>query len=127
MFCPNLSFRLTRIRSYFLTITALAMIGAGGLAASRAGAHSSLESGTSGSAAPVAKPNRPLTGCAGDGWIATNSVGAPDPRYGQTAVWTGTEMIVWGTQIGYINTGARYNPATDSWTPTTITGAPSPR
>ena len=37
-----------------------------------------------------------------------------------TAVWTGSEMIVWG---GYgengtpMNSGGKYNPATDSWTP----------
>ena len=43
----------------------------------------------------------------------------PEARYFHTAVWTGTEMIIWG---GYwdrqSNTGGRYNPATDSWLPT---------
>ena len=34
-----------------------------------------------------------------------------------TAVWTGSEMIVWGgTGANYFNTGGRYNPNTDSWT-----------
>ncbi len=36
-------------------------------------------------------------------------------------VWTGTEMIVWGGNdwlfLGDLGDGARYNPATDSWTP----------
>ncbi len=45
-----------------------------------------------------------------------------------TAVWTGTEMIVWGGWNGSnLNTGARYNPTTDSWALTTMTNAPSAR
>ena len=38
-------------------------------------------------------------------------------------------MIVWGgiTTSGYVNTGGRYNPTTDSWIPTTTTGAPGAR
>jgi hypothetical protein len=45
-------------------------------------------------------------------------------------VWTGSEMIVWGGEIGNspFNTGGRYNPAADSWTAnTTTTGAPAAR
>ena len=50
----------------------------------------------------------------------------PDRRFQHTAVWTGTEMIVWGgNHDGYLNTGGRYNPSTDSWTPTS-TGANAP-
>jgi len=71
----------------------------------------------------------PATGILGS-WTAT-SVGTnvPTSRYSHTAVWTGTEMIVWGGYNGttYFNTGARYNPGTDSWTPTTQTGVPSIR
>ena len=37
-----------------------------------------------------------------------------------TAVWTGTEMIVWGGK----DSGSRYNPATDTWTPTSTINAP---
>ena len=33
-------------------------------------------------------------GCTDDTWTATS--GPPDGRVGHTAVWTGTEMIVWG-------------------------------
>lgn len=61
------------------------------------------------------------------GAIALN--GAPTARGWHCAVWTGTEMIVWGGTDGTTpqNTGARYNPVTNSWTPMTVTGAPSAR
>ncbi len=60
-----------------------------------------------------------------DGWLNTSLDDIPDPRYGHTAVWTGTEMIVWG---GGSNSGGRYNPVTDSWTPTSRQlGVPAPR
>jgi N-acetylneuraminic acid mutarotase len=68
---------------------------------------------------------------ANDTWTPTNTAGAPAPRYNHTAVWTGTEMIVWGGDLGDAspgtNTGGRYNPSTDSWTPTNTAGAPPPR
>src|SRR6266571_1002420 len=55
-----------------------------------------------------------------DSWTATNSDFAPTARRNHTAVWTGTEMIVWGGGEAYLgecqNTGGRYNPITDSWT-----------
>ncbi len=60
-----------------------------------------------------------------DTWRLTTTVNAPDPRYAHTAVWTGNEMVVWGG-IGSANsgnTGARYNPATDAWTVTSITAS----
>ena len=31
-----------------------------------------------------------------DSWTATSTTNAPDARTGHTAVWTGSEMIVWG-------------------------------
>ena len=31
-----------------------------------------------------------------DSWTATSTTNAPAARYGHTAVWTGSEMIVWG-------------------------------
>ena len=65
-----------------------------------------------------------------DSWVATNTNDAPDARYFHTAVWTGTEMIVWGGEGGggsYLNTGGTYNPSTDSWTATSLTGAPIAR
>lgn len=49
-------------------------------------------------------------------WAATSQAGAPSPRAFHTAVWTGSEMIVWGgVGDGYLRDGARYSPASDSW------------
>ncbi len=67
--------------------------------------------------------------CVDDTWTATSTTNAPDARAYQTAVWTGTEMIVWGGYDGNnaLNTGGRYNPSTDSWTATSTTNAPTGR
>ena len=64
-----------------------------------------------------------------DSWTATTTDSAPDGRYNFTALWTGTEMIVWGgfDDSGPLNTGGRYNPTTDSWTSTSATNAPTAR
>jgi len=48
----------------------------------------------------------------------------PTARYDHSAVWTGTEMIIWG---GWTNTGARYDTAANDWTLVTTTGAPTSR
>jgi N-acetylneuraminic acid mutarotase len=68
-------------------------------------------------------------GCTDDTWTPTNTTNAPDGRAFQTAVWTGSEMIVWAGANGVnsLNTGGRYNPVTDSWTATSTTSAPSAR
>ncbi|HKP03664.1 MAG TPA: kelch repeat-containing protein [Chthoniobacterales bacterium] len=66
-----------------------------------------------------------------DAWTPTSTVNAPDARELHTAVWTGMEMIVWGgwrsKPFNILNTGGRYNPATNSWTSTTLTNAPQAR
>ncbi len=65
-----------------------------------------------------------------DSWHLTSITNAPAWRERHTAVWTGSEMLVWGGNsgtTGVTNTGARYNPATDLWTPITTTGAPLKR
>jgi N-acetylneuraminic acid mutarotase len=65
---------------------------------------------------------------AADSWTATSTINAPDRRLLHTAVWTGSEMIVWGG--GYTNdynNGGRYNPRTDSWLPISTANAPSAR
>jgi N-acetylneuraminic acid mutarotase len=59
-----------------------------------------------------------------DQWGATTTANAPSGRAGHTAVWTGSEMIIWG---GGLNTGGRYNPSTDSWIATSRTNAPTGR
>jgi hypothetical protein len=59
------------------------------------------------------------SGCAEDAWQLRFY--RPDQRKSHTAVWTGSEMIVWGGAQGsddYLHTGGRYTPATDSWAPT---------
>ncbi|HZD07375.1 MAG TPA: hypothetical protein VE176_03960, partial [Candidatus Limnocylindrales bacterium] len=69
----------------------------------------------------------PLGGCTRP-WTDTSTTNAPDARGGHTAVWTGSEMIVWGGAIfgpTFFNTGGRYNPTTDSWTATSTTNAPA--
>ncbi len=61
----------------------------------------------------------------GDLWSPTNATGAPAARSEHTAVWTGSEMIVWGGFGGVnLNDGARYNPTLDVWTPMNSVGAP---
>src|ERR1041385_6129342 len=76
-------------------------------------------------------PSIPDGGCTEDTWTAT--AGSPDGRYGHTAVWTGSEMIIWGGGYGnypYLssrNTGGRYNPSTDIWTATDTNNAPTGR
>ena len=50
------------------------------------------------------------------------------PDNNHTAVWTGSEMIVWGGWCAdYFNTGGRYNPSIDRWTATSTTNAPEGR
>jgi N-acetylneuraminic acid mutarotase len=62
-----------------------------------------------------------------DSWAATSTTNAPSARNLHTAVWTGSEMIIWGGFSPYINSGGRYNPSTDSWTATSTANAPSAR
>ncbi|MCC7211746.1 MAG: hypothetical protein IT451_07810 [Candidatus Brocadia sp.] len=68
-------------------------------------------------------------------WMPTTETGAPSARFEHTAVWTGTQMIVWGGGIYYdevawgefYGDGGRYSPATNTWTTTALAGAPSAR
>jgi N-acetylneuraminic acid mutarotase len=51
-----------------------------------------------------------------DTWGPITDVGAPVARHSHTAVWTGTEMLIWGGgDTSTSNTGARYNPQSDTW------------
>jgi hypothetical protein len=73
-------------------------------------------------------PDAP-NGCVDNTWTATSTINAPEGRSGATAVWTGSEMIVWGgveQSVVGLDTGGKYNPSTDSWTPTP-TNAPTGR
>src|SRR5438309_3817687 len=65
-----------------------------------------------------------------DSWTATNTTNAPAARRYHTAVWTGSDVIVWGG-VGSgpiaLNSGGRYNPSSDSWTATSTSSAPAGR
>ena len=65
-----------------------------------------------------------------DSWTATSITNAPSSRYDHTAVWTDSEMIIWGgysNDTGYLNTGGRYSPGANSWSTTSIINAPAAR
>ncbi len=74
----------------------------------------------SSAAAATPPASVPTENCHYDTWTPLG--GVPSPLWNPTAVWTGTEMIVWGG--GFRNTGGRYNPATDTWVPVTDYNAP---
>ena len=66
----------------------------------------------------------------GTGWLPISASGAPDARRLHSAVWTGSEMIIWGGGDGNVTEpfpGGRYLPATDTWTAMTRNGAPPGR
>jgi len=65
-------------------------------------------------------PSIAMGACA-EGWYNGSLDDVPDPRENHTAVWTGSEMIVWGG--GSFRSGGRYTPSTDSWVPTSMDGA----
>jgi N-acetylneuraminic acid mutarotase len=71
----------------------------------------------------------PSGACSDNTWTSTSLTNAPTPRNRHTAVWTGSEMIIWGgaNAVGRLNTGGRYNPATDNWTATSTINAPNGR
>lgn len=90
-------------------------------------------------------------------WRAVSTSGAPAARFAHSAVWTGSEMIVWGGDSnsfdfaapnglfdprsadeadregpaiidpGPLNSGGIYDPSTDTWRPLSTVNAPSPR
>jgi N-acetylneuraminic acid mutarotase len=71
----------------------------------------------------------PSGSCTDDTWTTISTTNAPAARASHTAVWTGSEMIVWGGGSAgtYLNTGGRYDPSTNSWTATSTINAPPPR
>ena len=66
-----------------------------------------------------------------DSWTPTSTTNAPAARWYHTAVWTGSQMIVWGgfscSPCVYFNTGGRYDPGADTWIATSTTNAPEGR
>ncbi len=80
---------------------------------------------------PYPRPTQ-LTNCPpNDTWDTGGALAPQEHRAFHTAIWTGTRMIVWGgfssVQNVAFNTGVQYDPLTDTSTPTTTIGAPSPR
>lgn len=81
----------------------------------------------------LANAGSALPSCPEDDTWDSGSLGAPEspaPRIGGTVVWTGNYVVVWGgltAGFASTNTGGRYDPALDSWQPTSLTSAPSPR
>jgi len=62
--------------------------------------------------------------------MAMSTINAPSSRRLNVAIWTGTEMIVWGGASPAdqaLDTGGRYDPMTDTWNPMSTENAPSPR
>ena len=65
------------------------------------------------SSGPAAVPGPPAELPAGWGW---QPVGPLRGRHGQVAVWTGSELMIWGgDRPGRFATGAAYDPATEGW------------
>ncbi|TSC33780.1 kelch repeat-containing protein [Corallococcus sp. Z5C101001] len=67
-------------------------------------------------------------------WSPVSTKGAPSPRIGHSAVWTGSKMVIWGGTSpncgsggGVCSDGAAYDPVTDTWAPLRTEGAPSAR
>jgi N-acetylneuraminic acid mutarotase len=71
-----------------------------------------------------------VAGACADPWEPVGTLGSPpSARRNHVAVWSGTKMVVWGgtTASGQTATGGLYDPATYTWTPTTLVGAPLAR
>ena len=67
-----------------------------------------------------------------DIWRSVGFLNEPRARTQHTAVWANGVMIIWGGVTRTIgrtlnSDGARYDPLTDTWTPASFGGAPSPR
>ena len=63
-------------------------------------------------------------------WKNGTVINAPTARVGHGAVWTGTQLMIWGGFLGagnYSGNGATYDPALDAWAPISNVGAPSAR
>ncbi|MCI0613574.1 putative Ig domain-containing protein [bacterium] len=63
-----------------------------------------------------------------EGWEPMTAINPPEGRAHHSTIWTGTEMIVWGGGPSGLNTGGRFDPALNTWTPTPIdTNTPAAR
>jgi N-acetylneuraminic acid mutarotase len=72
----------------------------------------------------------PIPGCGVTFWTPLAQAGAPLARSRHSAVWSGSQMLVWGGRTGPLevtDSGARYDAATDTWTSISRRNAPRPR
>jgi len=61
-------------------------------------------------------------------WEPVSNINAPTRRALHSAIWSGSDMIIWGGDDGdRTNTGGRYNPTSDTWQATSTEGAPAGR
>jgi N-acetylneuraminic acid mutarotase len=64
-------------------------------------------------------------------WSPMTTVGSPSGRYEHSTIWTGDMLVVWGgtdeVTVGGLESGGRYDPQNDTWTPTGVSPAPSDR
>jgi N-acetylneuraminic acid mutarotase len=64
-------------------------------------------------------------------WTTISTVNGPSARDSQTAVWTGTQMIVWGGKNRgsgtYPTDDELYTPSTDTWATASATNQPAAR
>lgn len=62
-------------------------------------------------------------------WEPVSMVDPPTARWGHTAVWSGSEMLVWGgnAETGRLNTGGRFQPDAQVWRPISVADAPGAR
>lgn len=62
-------------------------------------------------------------------WFTSSSLDNPTPKSGQSSIWTGQELLVWGGNSGSVQyaTGSRYRPDLDQWQLISTVNAPDPR
>lgn len=116
--------------TWVATTTAGAPSARSGHTATWTGSQMIVWGGSAAGLGPVADGARYTAGASGGSWDVMSVAQAPSARERHTAVWTGTELIVWGgrdSQGLAVATGARYNPSTNSWSGLSIAGAPSAR
>ena len=87
-----------------------------------------LDAQTLASAGPLGAAGLAAPACADDTWDNGSLDDTPAPRRSHSAVWTGSQMVIWGgVGESLLSNGGKYDPATDVWTPTSTTNAPTPR
>ncbi len=72
----------------------------------------------------------PAAVCPAESWTTLSTAGAPSARWGHTAIWTGSEMIVWGghgSGSTLVADGFAYDPALNTWRRIADAGAPAAR